>query len=554
MSELGAQHAPDDPNASGAAKPSSEPGASPVDAAAPVDAVGKPAEQVDGDDLARSAGRGALWQVGGAWLQTAIQMGSSAVLARVLFPRDFGTLGMALLAQGLIVRLGSLGSTAGVIAKKDVDQTDLSTAFWTSAMVQGGMFLLALLGAPLLAWAFTPLGSVVEDPDVVFDRAGLIWVMRAVAVMFLFNAVGSISAALLRKGLRFGTLKIIELGAFVVQTGITIYLALVLRNYWALVIGMLIGGLLQAAATVIVARWLPSFAFSGSSFRYMFRFGANEFGTNMLNYFLHNIDYMLVGKMFGTAVLGLYEFAYRIPHLALNRLSGPINAVMFPTMAQVNDDDHRLARGYVKVVHYISLIAFPVLGGLAAVARPTVATLWGEKWLPIVPALQILCVSAALRCIVSPVGTIFLCKNRPDIPFKLSIAVFAWTAVAVAALGMSFGHLWGTQAALNGVALGMVLSVLPTYFTLWLAFRMVRQPMSMLGRALWPPVAVTAITVAVALVVHYLMARADLAPWWQLLAVVPAGVATYIGAMRLLFPEVVKNLFDLVKTVLLPKR
>ena len=150
-------------------------------------------------DLTRSAGRGAIWQVIGSLWQLVVQLGSSAVLARVLFPEDFGVMGMAVLAQGLIGRIGILGTGTGVIAKEDVTQEDLSTAFWISVAVQGFLFLVLFAGAPVIAMFFRPSEGV--NPDEFLGN--LTCVLRVTSCMFLFTAVGAVSSTLLAKRLRF---------------------------------------------------------------------------------------------------------------------------------------------------------------------------------------------------------------------------------------------------------------------------------------------------------------------------------------------------------------
>ncbi len=492
-------------------------------------AAAKPAGGVSSRELTRSAGRGALWQFAGAGWMTLVQLGSSAVLARVLFPEDFGLLGMALLGHALIRRLGTLGTTAGLIAKVDVTEDDLSTAFWTTFAVQGALFGVAVAAAPLAA--------------LFFDTPEVTWVMRAVALTFVLTALGAVPGAILRKKLRFGALKIIECGGAMLQAGLAILFAVVYdMNYWALVAGMLISEACQGVATLILARWRPSLRFRRESFRYMFRFGYNEFGSELAGYFHHNIDYLLVGRLLGPALLGLYEFAYRIPHMIVNRLAMPVGRVLFPSLAKIQSDNARLAKGYTKCAQYVSIAVFPLMTGLAVLARPTVLVLWGEKWVDAILPLQILCGSAAVRSALSGVGTIFLCKNRPDIPLKFSLATLAFTFAAVATLGYFFGMV--------GVATGMLVSLAPYVIYLGLAFRMVDTPVRQFFAALGPVVLCAAVCGLAAWGTMRLVCLAEGPDYVILLAAVPAGAAAYAAGMRLLYPKLVADVWETARVVL----
>ena len=149
---------------------------------------------VDTKDLTRTAGRGMLWNVIGGGYQGVIQLGSSAVLARVLFPEDYGIVGAAVLAQALISRIGILGTSTGVVAKKEVTQDDLSTVFWISVAIQGLLFLVLFTFAPVIVKFFSSEGM---NPELYYTN--LTWIMRIIAITFLITAVSSVSSALLSK-------------------------------------------------------------------------------------------------------------------------------------------------------------------------------------------------------------------------------------------------------------------------------------------------------------------------------------------------------------------
>lgn len=494
---------------------------------APSVAVG--AKSDDSKGLTRTAGRGALWQLaGGAW-ETIVRVGASTVLARVLDPTDFGIMGMAMLVQGFVGRMAAFGTGAGVIAKKDITQQDVSTAFWMSALVYAFMFVIAFSAAPYAAAFFT-------TPEIE-------WVLRVVAISFLFNAASSMSGTLLRKELRFGTLKTIECGGIVIQSGVAIVLAGVFQmGYWALVIGLVAANLASTVARIACAAWLPSIAFSGKSFRYMFRYGINNLGSTFVSYCHANVDYLLVGRILGPATLGLYEFAFRIPHMISDRAARPVGAVLFPTLSKLQANDERLAAAYIKTAKYIALIVLPALFGLSAVARPAVLVLWGAKWLPIVIPLQILCLRAAAVSVLSPVGSLFLCKNRPDVPFKFSLCTLLVTCSAVALLGYLYG--------LIGVASGMAISLIPHIFLAWLAFRMLRHPFPKLLKSLKPAGISSVISSVLAFLAANTLESGNLPCGVVLPIAVAAGMFSYAAALRLLFPETLTDVQETARLVM----
>jgi PST family polysaccharide transporter len=485
-------------------------------------------ESVDTESLTRSAGRGALWNIAGGGWTTLVRLGASTVLARVLFPEDFGIMGMAMLAQGMITRFGGLGMGTGVIAKKDVTEDDVSTAFWSTLAVKVFLFALAFAGAPLFAWFF-------ETPE-------LTWVLRVTCVGFLFAGLSAVSHTLIKKRLQFGRIVLIQGAGTLLQSGLAVVFAVVLEwDYWSLVISMVIGNGAMSLAYVVAAGWRPRLRFNRESFRFQFRYGINGLGSNILNYFRTNLDYLLVGKLLGSASLGLYEFAYRIPHMLHDRVSRPIGSVVFPVLAKAQSSDEKLASGYAKVSQYIALIVFPVLMILAALAQPTVAFLWGEKWLPIIVPLQILCFAACVRVCTGPLGSLWLCKNRPDMLTKLNAVSLLVALVAVGGFGYAYGVI--------GVAVGMLVASAPALVVTCLAFKYTNSSPLKWFSALAPPTLSGILAGAGAFALRLSLESAGIPAGPILAACIPAGVVVYALSLRLLFASEARDVLRTAKQI-----
>jgi O-antigen/teichoic acid export membrane protein len=478
--------------------------------------------------LYQAAGRAAVWQlVGGGW-QMLVRLGGSIFLARALEPSDFGLFGMAMLVQEFISYLGAFGFQIGLIAKKDVAEEDVSTCFWAMAGIRALLFLGGELAAPLAGLFF-------GDPR-------LVNVVRAVSCVFLCQAIEVIPSALLTKELRFRTLNVIQAAALTLETCLAVTLAVTTSlGYWSLVIAMIVGATASAVATAIVVRWLPRFMFSRTSFRYLSTFGGNTLGFSIVNYFHQNLDYLLVGRLLGANALGLYEYAYRIPHLVFDRIVRPIGQVAFPAFAKMRDDDTKIIEGYLKTVQFLAIVAFPMLTGLTVVADVAVPLLWGPRWVPVVTPLRVLCLCAALRCIPQAAGAVLYCKDRPDIPFKIGVVGLMWTGVIVGILGRAYGVL--------GVAYGMMLSVLPSYWAVVVAFRLTNAPLNRLARAMAPVVVASAACAFSGWTAELMAVRAGAAAALIVASAATAGAAAYGLTMFLFFKPLIAEVLEACQTV-----
>lgn len=483
----------------------------------------------DSENVNSRVALGAALQILGGGGQTIIRIGASMVLARVLEPSDFGLFGMALLARELVEYIGNVGIGNGVIAKKDVSEKDLSTAFWVMVISRFVLFVIAFSSANLVAF--------------VFSEPRLISIFQAISFTFLFSIVGYVPMWLLQKRMDFAPLVIIRLLGILIESCLAVFIVLTTSlRVEALVVSFLVSTLFSQVTTWLWSKWLPRFIFDKVSFRYLFNFGIHGLGTSLIAYFHENLDYILIGRLFGASSLGLYEFAYRIPHLIFVRIAIPVSSVIFPALALIKDENSKLIAGYLKASKYIGLIVFPVLGGLAVLAPLIIDVLWGPKWLSITIPLRILCVASAVSCIVKPVGSIFLCKDRPDIPFKISILNLIFAATTVPLFGYFFG--------LNGVACAMTLSTIPGILGVYIALKMTNSPFLLIVKALMPPLFCSLCCSLGAFYFQSILHYFGYQNFSVLISSIISGAIIYSIALFVFYRELYLEIFNTAKSIL----
>lgn len=417
------------------------------------------------DSLTKIAGRGALWQFGGGALSSVIRLGASAVLARFLNPEDFGILGMGITAMGVVAYLGNMGIGAAIISKQDLDQRDLSTGFWILLINRIILYSIVFSLAPYVAWFF-------NEPRVTP-------VFKVVTLVFLLSALDNIPRSLMIRRMQYRDLCIVNLFGGIVETTMAILLVVYTDlRYWCLVIAMLTSYVSSLVLLYLRTKWFPRPNFSVESFVYFKRFIISGLGSSAVLYLKQNIDYLLVGRWFGATTLGLYEYAYKIPHMFVDRLISPMMGVLFPSLARLQKDKESSAAGFLKAVRLIGLITIPCLFMLASTADDLVPLLWGNKWLAIITPLKILSFSAVVMAILIPVNHIFWVYKRPDMVFKNNLVTFLSTFLSVGIGGFYLG--------INGVALGILFGTIPGIYFLIIGCRMIELPSKLFFKALLP--------------------------------------------------------------------
>ena len=367
---------------------------------------------------------GVLWSGISQFFTQIFQFIVIVILARLLLPEEFGIVGLTTIFIGLIISINELGLSAAIIQRKDVNQIHLSTSFWASMGTGIILCFLTILLSPFVADFFQ---QELVKPVLIVSSIGLI--------------IGSLSVvprAILERKIEFKSITIVEISAAIVSGVVSIFLAIKGMGIWSLVFGTLSSNLISTVILWKISAWKPLLKFSFEHFKELFGFGGHVMGAQIINYIASHIDYLFVGKLLGALSLGYYSLANALVSFPLEKISWMIMRVTFPAFSTIQQDNEILRKGYLKVIKIISLITFPMLAGLFAVAPEFIVFFYGEKWTPMIILVQILCMVGALHCIGAVTSTVQYSKGRADIQFKWQVFTAIMMLVAVI-IGSNYG-------------------------------------------------------------------------------------------------------------------
>lgn len=340
-------------------------------------------------------------------LRHGIQFGISIALARLLSPDEFGTIALLLLFTGIASALADGGFSAAIIQRHDISYADETTVFWLN-LGMGAVMALALLAASHGIANF-------------FARPILEPLAAVMAANVFLGALGSMHAILLTKRLDFRTQMKIGAIATLLSGGVAVVVAYQGFGVWALATQALLATVVTTGLLWVFNPWRPSKTFRLASAQRLFRFGGYLAMSALLDIFYNRLYSILIGKIYGTRELGLYERADSTMHLPLGMLSSVISRVALPIFSAATNDKVQLRQGARLSVRVIMLINVPMLLGLAAVAEPLVLTLFGPKWLQAVPVLQVLCLGGVFWPLHVINLNILMAQGHSNLFFRLEV-------------------------------------------------------------------------------------------------------------------------------------
>jgi lipopolysaccharide exporter len=399
-----------------------------------------------GGSLSQQIARGGVWVFASYGIQQALSMARSIVLARLLTPADFGIMGMASLSLALLTVFTETGIWSALIQRSDLDQPTLNTA-WVISAVRGTILGLVTLGAAPWVGGF-------------FGEPLLVPMLRVMALSFVLSGFNSLGLVLLQKDLDFRTLAAFHLATSAVNVMAATVAAFLLHSVWALVIGSLAGALMALFLSYLVHPFRPQLRFDRGRAREVLSFGKFLTASSIVNYVLTQGDDAYVGKVLGGEALGLYEVAYRLSNLPATSISHVLNQVTLPAYSAMQHDLEQLRATYLRILKLTALAVFPMAAGLFGLAPLITIVLYGERWLSMVPALQILCLFGLECAIGSASGPVFIALAKPDVGLKVSLVKLATMVVCLAPLTSRYG-IAGTSLAVTCSAIAVQAVVVP---------------------------------------------------------------------------------------------
>lgn len=348
----------------------------------------------------------------------------TVILARLLAPDDFGVLALLALFLGIANLFANAGFSAALIQRQDVTHADESTVFWFNILMALLMMLALFAIAPWIA-SF-------------FEMPLLQPLTMVMAINVLIGAAGAVQIALLTKQLDFKTLTKVTVFSTVISGVVSIYMAVAGYGVWALAAQSITATLIATLLLWHLSAWRPLSKFKRDSFRRLFGFGGWMFASSLLETIYQRGYTLLIGKSYGTYDLGIYSQAERVQQIPSGVLTEVLSRVAFPLFSSVNDDNEKLARGVRTSVRNMMLIVAPVMFGLAVLAVPFIDAVFGEKWLPAAPILQILCIVGLLFPLQVINLTALQAQGHSKLFFQLEVAKKI-TGVALLIGGSFFG-------------------------------------------------------------------------------------------------------------------
>lgn len=322
-------------------------------------------------------------------------------LGRLLSPTDYGIVGVLTIFTAIAGNIQAAGFTQALINIHRPTHREYNSVFWFNVLTSLLLYAVLFFCAPLIADFF--------------HQESLVSVSRFVFLSFVIASLGIVHNAWLVKNLMIRETAIIGFIALLCSGAVGIVLALLGYGYWSLAWQQIVYISVTNVVRLYYSHWRPTFHIDFEPVRTMFPFAVKLLITNILNTLSQNVLTFIFGRLLPIRSVGNFSQASKWNTMAHSFISGTVAQVAQPVLAEVSDDDERELRVFRKMLRFTAFLSFPIMFGLALVAREFIILTIGTQWLDSIPLLQILCIGGAFMPFYTLYQNLIITQGRSDI-------------------------------------------------------------------------------------------------------------------------------------------
>ena len=417
-------------------------------APAPQDPSVRPAPPAQrSESLAPKALRAFTWSMLGELASRSVGPAVFIVLARLLTPEDYGVAAAATVIISFSQVFSDAGLSKALIQRQDCVEQSADVVFWLNLAMAVLVSTVLLAAAPLIA--------------LFFNDERIAPVVRVLTIQFLLSAFSSVQTALMQKNLDFKMLFWVRL----ITTGApglaSIPMAVSGMGYWAIMVGSLVGQLMQTIALWVLNPWRPKWHLNLTLMRELVGFGKWVMLSGLLAWFYVWMDAVVVGHYLGPHDMGLYRTGNTFVTMVFGAVFSPLLPVIFSTFSRLQNDISRISGLLLLVIKGIAIVAFPIAYALIALREPIEFWIFGTPWSGIGGVIAALSVVHGIAWLVGANGEAYRAIGSPNIEtwaMGLPLAVYAIAYVWAAPHGLSVFLLCRLAMAMVGLIGQMVVA------------------------------------------------------------------------------------------------
>jgi O-antigen/teichoic acid export membrane protein len=375
-------------------------------------------------NLKEKAISGAKWTTVSTVIVVFVQMLRLMILTRFLDKEEFGIVAIITFVLGLTYTFSDIGFSVVIMHKKDIDIKDFSSLFWVQFIIFLVIYIILSCFAPLVA-SF-------------YNENSISYLMPIALIDLILTGIGKLYDTVLQKTMQFKKIALRNIISAFCSVIVALILAIMGFGIYSIIISTLSHTLINNLWNFIYGQqqYKLKLYCSVNKIRPYFKMGIYQTGTQIIDYFCAKFDILIIGKLLGSEILGIYSLSKELILKLVLVINSIVNKVALPVLSYNNADDDTLRSQYCKMIKLLSLVNFPICVFLCVFSYQIVLIVYGRDYIDAVPLVSIFSVYGALMAIGNPIGNLAIAKGRTDISFnyviiRIIVSIFFITLTAL---------------------------------------------------------------------------------------------------------------------------
>lgn len=337
---------------------------------------------------------------------------TNIILARLLTPAEFGVIASITIITSFADIFTDAGFQKFVIQREFQSENELnnySDVAFTSNAILSTLIYLIIFGFR------SNLAKAIGCPEASNGLA-------VAALTVLCTAFSSIVVARFRRNLEFKPLFYIRLGSALIPLLVTVPLAILMRNYWAIVFGTVAQQLFIAVIATCISKYKPKVKMHFELLHNMLSFSLWNLCETLSIWFAGQANIFIVASALNSYYLGLYKTGMSTINSYMSIVTAAVTPVLFSALSRAQNDDVGFKALLARFQRIISILVFPMGLGLLVYRKLAVIVLLGSQWLEIADFVGLWALASAFTITFSNTACeVYRSKGKPKISFILQM-------------------------------------------------------------------------------------------------------------------------------------
>lgn len=354
--------------------------------------------------------KGGLWTSISTVVTVLSQFARLMILTRFLEKSDFGLVSIVNTVIGLCITFTDLGFASAIMYKKDITQKEYSTLFWMQLLIFGVLYL--------ILWGLSPfVATFYEEPQLTI-------LIPIAALSVLFQAFGKLYDTVLQKNYQFKTIAFRNISTNIFSLFVAVVLALNGFGVYSLIFSTLIYAIILNAWNFMSGIRVQKLIFycNPKSVIELLKIGVFQTGTRILDFISNKIDVMIIGKLLGTEILGMYDLAKNLVNTLVDLIRTVVSKVALPILSNSNDNDEVVKSRFLIMSKVVAYVIIPIGVAIAIFSKEILWIVYGPKYTDVSIIVVLFAFISIFNSICSFYDMLGIAKGRTDLNFYNTVA------------------------------------------------------------------------------------------------------------------------------------